>query len=270
MATPIGNLRDITFRAVDTLSAAHVIACEDRRVTAKLLRAYDIRTPTLTYNDHNAPRIRPKLIERLQKGESVALVSDAGTPLIADPGYRLVRDCAAAGVPVVSVPGANAAITALAAAGLATDSFLFVGFLPPRTAARRRRLAALASIDATLVFYESPRRVAAALGDMAEVLGARREAAVARELTKLHEEIVRADLAGLAARYADADPPKGEVVVLAGPPPDGAAPDAAEVDELLRAALQDSSLRDAAAQVSAVTGVARREVYARAVQLKEK
>ena len=268
VATPIGNLRDITFRAVDTLGAVDVIACEDRRVTAKLLTAYDIRTPLLTYNDHNAPKVRPRLIERLQKGESVALVSDAGTPLIADPGYKLVQDCVAAGLPVVSIPGANAAITALGVAGLPSDAFLFVGFLPPRAAARRRRLAELAAINATLVFYESPRRLTGSLQDMGAALGGSRQAAVARELTKLHEEVVRDDLAGLADRYADAATPKGELVVLVGPPVDTAAPDETQVDAMLAKALRVSSLRDAAAQVSETTGLPRRVVYARAVKLK--
>ncbi len=267
VATPIGNLGDITYRAVDVLAEVDLIACEDRRVTAKLLTAFGIQSPTLTYNDHNAARVRPGLIERLQKGESVALVSDAGTPLIADPGYKLIQDCIAHKIEVVAVPGANAAVAALTASGLPPDVFQFVGFLPNKATARRRRLGELATVDATLIFYESPRRLAACLRDLANILGDR-PAAVTRELTKLHEEVVRNSLSVLADRYATLPTPKGEVVIVVGPPADDARPSDQDVDALLREALATHSLRDAAAAVSAATGLPRRDVYARAVALK--
>ncbi len=267
MATPIGNLGDITYRAVDTLSRVDLIACEDRRVTAKLLAAYNIRTPSTSYHDHNAARVRPKLIERLQRGESVALVSDAGTPLIADPGYKLSQACIAAGVAVVSIPGANAAINALTLSGLPPEPFQFLGFLPSKTVARRRKLEQAATIDATLVFYESPHRLADCLRDLADVLG-NRPAVVAREMTKLYEEVVRDRLDALAHRYEGAAAPKGEMVVVVGPPPAKTRPGDAEIDALLRDALANASLRDAVDRVSAIMGMPRREVYARAVKLK--
>jgi 16S rRNA (cytidine1402-2'-O)-methyltransferase len=269
VATPIGNAADITLRALDTLAGADVIACEDTRVTRKLATRYGIKTRLLSYHEHNAERVRPLLLARLERGEAVALVADAGTPLISDPGYKLVRACIAAGHGVTVVPGPSAPLAALVVSGLPTDRFVFAGFLPGRPAARRKALADLAAIDATLVFFESARRLPAALADMAAVLG-EREAAVARELTKLFEEVRRAPLGELAARYRDEGPPKGEVVVVVGPPPPGAArePVAQEaLDAQIRRALETSSVRDAAAEVAAVTGLPRRRVYARAVEL---
>lgn len=265
VATPIGNLRDITFRAVDALMAADVIACEDTRVTAKLLSAYEIQTPTVPYHEHNAAKMRPILLDRLSQGEIVALVSDAGTPLISDPGYKLVRDAIDHGLPVTALPGASAPLTALAAAGVPTDRFLFAGFLPSRTIARRHVLAADSNVTATLVYFESPRRLAASLDDMLAILGSR-EAVVARELTKRYEEYRRGSLADLAEHYASAGAPKGEVVVLIGPPDESAA-SVDDLDSLLRQALDGMSVRDAAATVSAATGRPRREVYARALEL---
>ena len=266
VATPIGNMGDITLRAISTLGRADIIACEDTRVTGRLLKAHGITTPMLAYHDHNAERVRPKLIERLEGGESVALVSDAGTPLISDPGYRLVRDAVAAGVAVTAIPGPSAALTALVVSGLPTDRFFFAGFLPSRSAARRTALVGLAGIDATLVFLESPRRLAASLADMAAALG-ERETAVARELTKLHEEVRRGSLAGLAAHYAEAGAPRGETTVIVGPPPAAAPADGAALDRLLAAALDTMSVRDAAAAVAAATGAPRRRVYGRALEL---
>lgn len=270
VATPIGNLGDITLRALATLAAADLIACEDTRVTGKLAARYGIATRRIAYNDHNGERVRPLLLERLRGGAAIALVSDAGTPLVSDPGYKLVRAAIAAALPVTIVPGAAAPLAALALSGLPTDRFLFAGFLPPRAAARRRSLAELAAVPATLVLFESPRRLAAILAEMAEILGDR-PAAIARELTKRHEEVRRDGLAALARHYETAEP-RGEIVVVVAPP-DAAPPVHADADEavaldaLLREALAGASLRDAAASVAAATGLPRRRVYARALAL---
>ncbi len=268
VATPIGNLADITLRALEVLATADLIACEDTRTTRKLLTAHGIAAKLTAYHDHNAARVRPKLIERLECGEAVALVSDAGTPLISDPGYQLVAAAAAANLMVTAVPGASAALAALTVSGLPSDRFLFAGFLPNKSGARRRTLAELAPVPASLVIYESARRLPAALTDMAEVLGPR-PAAVARELTKLYEEVRRGTLPELAEHYQSAGPPKGEVVVVIGPPGPGdeTAPDAEALDSQLRAALSRHSLRDAVAAVAEVTGLPRKQIYARALEL---
>lgn len=267
VATPIGNLGDITLRAIETLAKADLIAAEDTRVAAKLLRHLGLETPVLPYHDHNAQTMRPHLIERLQGGATIALVSDAGTPLVSDPGLKLVQAALDAGIPVTAAPGPCAAIAALTLAGLPTDRFCFCGFLPPKSAARQTALADLAAIPATLLFYEGPSRLAAMLGDAAQVLG-KREAAVARELTKLHEEVVRGDLADLAARYAMLEPPRGELVVLIGPPTAQPAASAQDVDALLTAALQTHRTKDAATLVAAQTGLPRASLYERALALK--
>lgn len=268
VATPIGNARDVSLRALDLLAAADVIACEDTRVTAKLLALHGLSRPLVPYHDHNAQRAGPALIERAKRGEIVALCSDAGTPLISDPGYDLVRAAIAAGVPVTALPGPSAALTALTLSGLPADRFLFAGFLPPKAAARRRALKELAAVPATLIFYESPNRLAESLADMAAVLGAR-PAAVARELTKLFEEVRRDSLSALAAHYAAAGPPKGEIVVVVARPEAEPASDA-EVDAALAALLEEMSLSDAAAEVAEATRRPKREVYARALALKER
>jgi 16S rRNA (cytidine1402-2'-O)-methyltransferase len=265
VATPIGNLADITLRALEALSTADTVACEDTRVTRKLLNAYGLDRALTAYHDHNADRMRPRLIKRMKDGESVALVSDAGTPLVSDPGYKLARAAIAEGLAVTTLPGASAPLAALVVSGLPSDRFLYAGFLPPKRAARRKALENLASVPATLIFFESARRLAAALEDMAAILGAR-PAAVVRELTKLFEEARRGDLAGLAARYRSAGPPKGEIVVVVGPP-ETPASEAGDLDEQLAVALERASLRDAAAMVAAATGLPRREVYARALAL---
>jgi len=267
VATPIGNLRDITFRAVDTLAAADIIACEDTRVTAKLLTAHDVATAMTPYHEHNAAKVRPKLLARLKAGGAIALVSDAGTPLISDPGYKLVREAAQAGIAVIAIPGPSATLAALAVAGLPTDRFLFAGFLAPRGGARRAALQPLASVEVTLVFFESARRLAGSLADMAAILGPR-PAAIARELTKRYEEIRRGRLDELAGHYRVAGVPRGEVVIVVGPP--DAAHAAPDLDALLRLALAEMSLRDAAASVSAATGQPRRKVYARALALADR
>ncbi len=266
VATPIGNLRDITLRALDTLRAADVIACEDTRVTRKLLTAHGITSRLTPYHDHNANEAGPALIERVEAGQVVALVSDAGMPLISDPGFRLVAEANARGIPVSVLPGASAPLAALVLSGLPADRFHFAGFPPPRRSARRTFLRALADIDATLVLLESPRRLAASLADMNEVLGSR-PAAVARELTKLHEEVIRDDLRSLAEQYAEEGPPRGEIVVLVGPPEEPAAADEADIDARLGEALATMSVRDAAALVAEATDAPRRTVYRRALAL---
>jgi 16S rRNA (cytidine1402-2'-O)-methyltransferase len=267
VATPIGNARDISLRALDVLAAADVLAAEDTRHTRKLLDIHGIRRGALLpYHDHNGAAQRPRLLAALAEGRSVALCSDAGTPLVADPGYRLAAEAISAGYTVTAVPGASALLAALAVAGLPTDRFLFAGFLPPRQAARRRALAGLAAVPATLVFYESPRRLAACLADMVAVLGAARPATVCRELTKRFEETHRASLGDLAGHYAATPAPKGEIVVLAGAPL--AVPAAADaVDAALVDALAGQTVRDAATTVAAALGLPRREVYARALAL---
>jgi 16S rRNA (cytidine1402-2'-O)-methyltransferase len=269
VATPIGHSRDITLRALDVLAGADLLAAEDTRQTRKLLDIHGIRRPPrsiLPYHDHNGAAQRPRLLAAMAEGRSVALVSDAGTPLVADPGWRLACEAVAAGLAVTAVPGASALLAALSVAALPTDRFLFAGFLPPRDAARRRTLSELAAVPATLVFYESPRRLAACLAAMAEVLGAGRSAAVCRELTKRFEEVRRGTLGGLAGAQAGAPVPRGEMVVLVGPPlaPE---PDADALDAALLAALARHSMRDAAAEVAARLDLPRRQVYARALEL---
>lgn len=265
VATPIGNLGDLTMRARDILASADLVACEDTRVTGKLLTAFGLKRPLIAYNDHNADKVRPTLLDALRQGKAVALVSDAGTPLISDPGYKLVRDAAAAGLAVTALPGPSALLAALVLAGLPTDRFLFAGFLPPKSGARRTALGELAAVPATLVFYESGPRLAASLADMRAVLGDR-PAAVARELTKLFEEVRRDPLSALAAHYAEAGPPKGEIVVVIGAPA-AESTSADTLDAALRRALTGNSTRDAAALVAGETGLPRKQVYARALDL---
>jgi 16S rRNA (cytidine1402-2'-O)-methyltransferase len=265
VATPIGNLRDVTLRALDVLAAADLIACEDTRVTRKLLDHYAITTPLTPYHEHNAAQARPQLLARLAEGAAVALVSDAGTPLVSDPGFKLVRAARDAGHAVTALPGPSAALAALAVAGLPTDRFFFEGFLPAREAQRRTRIAELRHLPATLVLFETGPRLGAALADLADGLGAR-AAAVCRELTKLHEEVRRGDLATLAGVYAGDAETRGEIVIVIAPPPDEAA-DADDLDALLRQALARLSVKEAVAEVSSVTGRPRREVYQRALAL---
>lgn len=266
VATPIGNLGDITLRALETLRGADVIACEDTRVTGRLLARHGIATPVSPYHEHNAERARGPLVARMTRGDAVALVSDAGTPLLSDPGFKLVRAAIDAGIPVTALPGPSAGIAGLILSGLPTDRFFFAGFLPAKGAARLKALESFAAVPGTLIFYESPGRLAAVLADMAEVLGPR-PAAVARELTKLYEEVRRGALPDLAARYATEGAPKGELVVIVGPPEAPPPPDSRALDERLKAALAVASLRDAVAAVAAETGLPRRLVYARAVAL---
>jgi 16S rRNA (cytidine1402-2'-O)-methyltransferase len=266
VATPIGNLGDVTLRALQTLAAAATIACEDSRVTRRLLDRYGIRTPLLPYHDHNAEAVRPKILALLDSGAAVALVSDAGTPLISDPGFKLVQAAQAAGHTVTAVPGPSAVLAALTASGLPTDGFFFEGFLPPREAARCKRIDELASIPGSLVFFEAGSRITAMLGDLAGRLGDR-QAAVCRELTKLHEEIRRGGLAALAQAWRDGAQTRGEFVVVVAPPAGGQPTPAADLDRLLAQALATASLKDAVEAVAAATGEKRRVVYQRALSL---
>jgi len=213
VATPIGNLGDITYRAVQILNQVNLIACEDTRHTHKLLQHYGINTKTISYHEHNEQQRTHELLERILNGADVALVSDAGTPTISDPGFRIVQAAALSGVTVIPIPGPSAVITALTVAGLPTDEFLFVGFLPSKATARRNKLKQLVSIEATLIFYEAPHRLAATLKDAASILGDRL-AVVARELTKLHEQLRRGQLSELTQHYESEETPRGEIVLL--------------------------------------------------------
>jgi 16S rRNA (cytidine1402-2'-O)-methyltransferase len=268
VATPIGNLRDMSLRALSTLASAHAVLAEDTRVSRTLLAHYGITTPLIPYHEHNAAEMRPKILKRLQDGEALALISDAGTPLVSDPGYKLVEVALDAGFRVIPVPGPSAVLAALVAAGLPTDRFFFEGFLPPKSATRCERLAILAAVPATLVFFESPRRLVATLKDAAEILG-HRPAAVARELTKLFETVKRGTLPSLAAEFETSATPKGEIVVLIGPPNEETTPILTDhaLDERLLHHLTRLSVKDATAVVVEETGLPRRQVYARAVAL---
>jgi 16S rRNA (cytidine1402-2'-O)-methyltransferase len=265
VATPIGNLGDLSPRAADILSRADVIAVEDSRVTAKLLRHIGVKRPMLPYHDHNAEGVRPGLIARMGH-QAVALVSDAGTPLISDPGYKLVRDARAAGHSVVTIPGPCAAVAALTLAGLPTDRFLFLGFLPPKAGARKAAIEEVATVRTTLVLYESGPRLAATLAALGEVLG-EREAAVTREISKHFEETVTGTLGMLAARYGDA-PPKGEIVVVVAPPGETAPASEEDADVALAEALTRLPVSKAASEVAKLLGLDRKALYARALAMK--
>ncbi|MGY3077713.1 16S rRNA (cytidine1402-2'-O)-methyltransferase [Bradyrhizobium sp. LM6.10] len=267
VATPIGNLGDITLRALQTLAGVDVIACEDTRITRRLTERYAIAAAQLKqYHEHNAEAARPKILEALRQGGSIALVSDAGTPLISDPGFKLVREVCAAGHAVYALPGPSSVLAALSVAALPTDRFFFEGFLPSKSAARRSRLAELARIDATLVMFDSGNRVQDTLAELAEIMGTR-EAAICRELTKLHEEISRATLQELA-RDADTLETRGEfVLVIAPPAPDAEMLTSDALDDVLREQLAAHSVKDAVAHAVALSGRPRREVYARALAL---
>ena len=265
VATPIGNLRDITLRALDVLAQADLVLCEDTRVTGKLLHAYGISAKLERHDEHAAERARPRALAALAEGKRVVLVSDAGTPLISDPGYRLVREAVAGGYAVIPIPGASALIAGLSAAGLPTDRFLFAGFPPPRSAARRTFLEELAGIRTTLVFYEGGSRLADSLSDMASVLGDR-EAVVCRELTKLYETMYRGPLSALAADPG-LDAPRGEIVILVGPGRETEA-SAADADAALADALTRLKPAEAASEVAKALGLSRRDLYRRAMELK--
>ncbi|WP_316197897.1 MULTISPECIES: 16S rRNA (cytidine(1402)-2'-O)-methyltransferase [unclassified Bradyrhizobium] len=266
VATPIGNLGDITLRALETLAGVDLIACEDTRITRRLTERYAISAELTPYHEHNAEAARPKLLQRLAEGAAIALVSDAGTPLISDPGYKLVRAVCAAGHPLTALPGASSVLTALNVAALPTDRFFFEGFLPAKQQARRSRLAELARIEATLVLFESGSRVQDTLHDLSEIMVAR-EAAICRELTKLHEEITRASLAELAANAASLET-RGEFVLVIGPPArDAGLMSSDELDKLLTEQLRTETVKDAVMHAVELSGRPRREVYARALAL---
>lgn len=266
VATPIGNLGDITLRALETLAAVDIVACEDTRITRRLLDRYSIKTTLWSYHEHNAAQARPKILEQLAQGASIALVSDAGTPLISDPGFKLVRDVCAAAHAVTALPGPSSVLTALSVAALPTDRFFFEGFLPSKQMARRNRLAELARIDATLVMFEAGSRVQETLRDLQDVMG-ERDAAICRELTKLHEDVRRAPISELASE-ADSLETRGEFVLVVGPPAaDAGMMDEAALDEVLRSSLATGSVKDAVAHAVEMSGRPRREVYARALAL---
>jgi len=266
VATPIGNLSDLSPRAAAILARADLIAVEDSRVTAKLLAHIGARRPMVPYHDHNADRVRPGLVARLG-GEAIALVSDAGTPLISDPGFKLVRDAREAGHAVVTIPGPCAAIAALTLAGLPTDRFFFLGFLPSKAKARADAISEVAAIRATLILYESGPRLSATLAALAEGLG-EREAAVAREISKKFEECVTDTLSALAVRYAET-PPKGEIVIVVGPPGEAPTPSVEDADTLLIEALKRLPAAKAAHEVAKATGLNKRDLYARALAIKQ-
>jgi 16S rRNA (cytidine1402-2'-O)-methyltransferase len=265
VATPIGNLRDVTLRALDVLAGADLILAEDTRVSSKLMAAYGLKKRLERYDEHAAERARPRILRRLAEGGRVALVSDAGTPLISDPGYRLVREAIEQGGAVIPIPGASAGIAALSVAGLPTDRFLFAGFTPPKSAARRALFFELAPLRASLVFYEGASRLGASLADMAAVFGPR-EAVVARELTKLHETLARGTLDRLAADPA-LKAPKGEIVVMVAPGV-AAAASAEDADAALREALARLGPAEAASEVAGALGLNRRDLYRRALAIK--
>src|SRR2546425_3321661 len=266
VATPIGNLGDITLRALETLAGVDIIACEDTRITRRLTERYAISAQLKPYHEHNAALARPKILERLAQGASIALVSDAGTPLISDPGFKLVREVCAAAHQVIALPGPSSVLSALSVAALPTDRFFFEGFLPAKGTARRARLVELKRIDATLVMFESGNRVQDTLRDLADIMGPR-DAAICREMTKMHEDIRRAPLSQLA-HSADTLETRGEFVLVIGPPAAGAQIMAEhELDELLRSSLKRDSVKDAVAHAVDVSGRPRREIYARALEL---
>jgi len=267
LATPIGNARDISLRALETLKACDVIAAEDTRVTAKLLAIHGISKPLIPYNDHNGADMRPKILARLSQGQMVALVSDAGTPLVSDPGYKLVRAVVAAGLGVIALPGPSAVLAALTLSGLPSDRFLFAGFLPSRAGERKSMLEELKAVRATLIFFESAQRLSESLAAMAEVLG-ERQAVMARELTKLHEEVRRGSLKALAAHYESQGAPKGEVTLLVAPPQE-AVVDTAKIDAALKSALAFMPVKAAADLIAGLTDGSRKQIYSRALELKD-
>lgn len=267
VATPIGNLADITLRALETLAAADVLACEDTRVTRILLDRYGIRQRPFAYHEHNAAEAGPRLIAALEQGRSVALVSDAGTPLVSDPGFRLVGQALEANIRVVPIPGPSAVLAALTASGLPSDAFMFAGFLPSKEGQRRNRLEELRHVPATLIFFESPRRLAESLAAMSDVLGADRQAAIGRELTKTFEEMRSGTLSALAYAYAQADDPRGEIVVCVGPPLAKLA-SADDTDKLLLSLSAEMSTSKAAAEASRMTGLPKPDLYRRLLELR--
>ena len=269
VATPIGNLKDITIRALEVLAACDLIACEDTRISRKLLSHYDIRTRLVTYHEHNAEKQRPLLLGALAEGKSIALISDAGTPLLSDPGYKLVEAILAEGFDILPVPGPSAMLSALVGAGLPTDQVHFAGFLPTKSGARIQKLESLKTVPGTLVFYESPRRLDAVMGAMSEQLGADRQAVVARELTKRFEEFTRGSLGELAEHYANSEAPKGEAVILVGSGKEEEL-GADDIEDMIRQALSEGlHVKQISADLATKTGHKKNEIYKMAQDLKD-
>ncbi len=269
VATPIGNLRDITLRALDILSSTDLILAEDTRHSRRLLDRYGISTPMRPYHEHNADKVRASVLEGLEQGQAIALISDAGTPLISDPGFKLGRAVADAGLPIIPIPGPSAVLSALCVSGLPTDKFFYAGFPPPKTIARQKFFNGLTSVPATLIFFESPNRVLASLSDMMQVFG-ERPAVLARELTKIHETIVRSPMSELIDQLKD-QKIRGECVLLLGPPEtSGPVLSDAQIDQALRAAMAQSGVKAAAREVSQMCGLPVRQLYARALDLRAK
>ena len=264
-STPIGNLGDISTRALNLLKSADYIACEDTRVSGKLLSHYGIGTPAIAYHDHNAPKVMPKLIGLLSQGKIIALISDAGTPLISDPGYKLVNECQKEGIMVTSIPGASALLCALTSAGMPTDNFLFCGFLSSKTSARQKELEKFAQVPVTLIYYESPKRLLNCLIDMRAVLG-NRLCAVCREMTKLYEEVQKRNLDDLIDFYKNRPTPKGEIVIVVSPPEKGEGR-VDDLDDAMKKALKTLSVKEAVAAVTYMTGRKRKDVYTKALEL---
>lgn len=270
VATPIGNMRDISFRALDILSSVDLVACEDTRVTGKLLSAYRVKKTMVSYNDHNAGRQRGPILDAIAAGKAVALVSDAGTPLISDPGYKLVRAVQDGGFYVTAIPGANAAMTAIQLSGLPSHAFTFLGFLPPKSGARKKMLEPWVESEASLIVYETAPRLLDSLKDIRAVLGDR-PAAVAREMTKLFEEVKRDRLGNLVHHYDRNGPPKGEIVIVIGPPePEEESAAGDNIETQLKKALKTMSVRDAAEVVSVATGKPKKTIYLLALKLSGK
>jgi len=269
-ATPIGNLGDMTLRALEVLKGVDAILAEDTRTTAKLMNHFGIKKQLIAYHEHNADKIRPEILRRLEGGETLALVSDAGTPLISDPGYKLVRAAKEKGIPVFPIPGAAAPMAALMAAGLPTSAFYFAGFLPNKQGQRKKVLEDLKSLKATLIFFESAKRVVKTVAVMAEVFGPEREAAMCRELTKIYEEILTLPLGALLENLAGRETIKGEIVLLVGPPEGGGGIEEGNIDQALKVALRTLSVKEAAATIADLTGRPRKQLYQRALELKGK
>ena len=268
VATPIGNAGDITLRALDILSRADIVLCEDTRISGKLMKIHGIHATLQPYHEHNAERVRPMIIKHLNQGKTVAMVSDAGMPLVSDPGYKLVEACVKEGLMVTVAPGPSATLTALVLSGLPSDRFFFQGFLPSKTGARQKILNEISTIPGTLIFLESAKRLAASLNDMRSVLG-NRSAAVGRELTKFYEEIRRGNLDELAAHYAKAGAPKGEITLCVGPPLKICPPSDEELDKMLKEALKSQTIKDVAVYLAMITGLPKRVLYKRALALKK-
>lgn len=262
-ATPIGHLGDVTLRALATMAAADILLCEDTRTTAKLLERYGIRTKLMAYHEHNAAKVRPAILRSLGEGQAIALVSDAGMPLVSDPGYRLVADCVAEGLPVTAVPGASAVLTALALSGLPTDRFMFLGFLPAKSGERRKLLNEFVALKTTLIAFESPHRIADALLDVAQVLGSRR-VAVSRELTKLHEEVLRGTAMEVHGVLSTRPSVKGEITLVIAPSEQNTVQASeADIESAIDAALQSMPSAKAAADVAKRFDLSKKDIYAR-------